>query len=406
MERFMRLSKQDDVEKEGSSAEVSVPIQTQISEKSTEDRALRFPGVTMPKTYDISLRNSVRGGTDRLLAQQSGDQQQPMRGFEEQYSDIIDYIVRITHRIWEEKDIGYIYDTYRHNCRVTDDAGLQYGRDKIVADTVHTVNAFPDVRLYADEIVWAGNEDTGFLTSHRTVITGTNTGWSRFGAPTGKRINVWCIANCIAQDNEIFEEWVIYNQSSMLQQLGFNLFEKAREFGDARMRDDGPKLLASEPQRLAGQGKPRHLPAPHTNFDLEDEVRRAHHYSWNWRNMAALDRLYAEGLVFHGPTDRELRGLAAYKSFILSMIAMFPDIATQVDDVFWMGNANDGYLTSVRWSGVGTHRGFGVYGAPTGRQIRIWGIVQQRILQGRVQEEWMMFNEFDLLQQIMASEPI
>ena len=329
-----------------------------------------------------------------------------MRGFEEQYVDIIDYIVRITHRIWEEKDIGYIYDTYRHNCRVTDDAGLQYGRDKIVADTVHTVSAFPDVRLYADEIVWAGDEDTGFFTSHRTVITGTNTGWSRFGAPTGKRINVWCIANCLAQDNEIFEEWVIYNQSSMLQQMGFNLFDKAREFGNARVRDDGPKLLPSEPQRLAGQGKPARLPAPSADFDLEDEIRRAHHYSWNWRNMAALDRLYDKGLVFHGPTDRELRGLAAYKSFILSMIAMFPDIATQIDEVYWMGNATDGYMTSVRWSGVGTHRGFGVYGAPTGRQIRIWGIVQQRIVGGHIQEEWMMFNEFDLLQQIMANDPI
>ncbi len=361
---------------------------------------------TMPTNYDISLRDSVRGGTDRMLVPSNGARRQPMRGFEDQYTDIIDYIVRITHRIWEEKDIGYIYDTYRHNCRVTDDAGLQYGRDKIVADTVHTVNAFPDIRLYADEIVWAGDEDTGFYTSHRTVITGTNTGWSRFGPPTGRRINVWCIANCLAQDNEIFEEWVIYNQSSMLQQLGFNLFEKAREFGNARVREEGPRLLASEPQRLAGQGKPARYPSPGSAFDIEDEIRRAHHASWNWRNMAALDRLYDDNLVFHGPTDRELRGLAAYKSFILSMIAMFPDIATQVDDVYWMGNEADGFMTSVRWSGVGTQRGFGVYGAPTGRQCRIWGILQQRIQGGKVVEEWMMFNEFDLLQQIMAAEPI
>ena len=122
--------------------------------------------------------------------------------------------------------------------------------------------------------------------------------------------------------------------------------------------------------------------------------------------MAALDRLYEPNLIFHGPTDRELRGLASYKSFILSMIAMFPDIATQVDEVYWMGNEADGFMTSVRWSGVGTHRGFGVYGAPSGRQCRIWGILQQRIHGGKVVEEWMMFNEFDLLQQIMASEPI
>lgn len=368
--------------------------------------ALRLPRSAMPGDYSIALQDSVRGGTDRLLLAPGTERRHPMRGFEPTYVDIIDYIVRITHRIWEEKDIGYIYDTYRHNCRVTDDAGLQYGRDKIVADTVHTVSAFPDIRLYADEVVWAGNEDSGFFTSHRTVITGTNTGYSRFGPPTGKRITVWCIANCLAQDNEIFEEWVIYNQSSMLQQLGLNLFEKAREFGDARVRQGAPKVVPTEPTRLAGQGKPLRLPPPSGVFDVAEEVGYAFHNAWNWRNMAAFDRLYDENLVFHGPTDRELRGLSAYKAFVLSLIAMFPDIAVKVDEVYWMGNEADGYLTSVRWSAVGTHRGFGVYGQPTGRQIRLWGITQHRIVAGRVREEWMMFNEFDVLQQILASEPI
>ncbi|GIS57461.1 MAG: hypothetical protein CM1200mP1_13990 [Candidatus Neomarinimicrobiota bacterium] len=31
-----------------------------------------------------------------------------MKGFEAQYKSIIDYIVRITFHIWEEKNIGYI----------------------------------------------------------------------------------------------------------------------------------------------------------------------------------------------------------------------------------------------------------------------------------------------------------
>jgi len=37
-----------------------------------------------------------------------------MRGFEATYGDIVDYSVRITHRIWEEGDMGYIYETYAH----------------------------------------------------------------------------------------------------------------------------------------------------------------------------------------------------------------------------------------------------------------------------------------------------
>lgn len=372
-----------------------------------QEAALRIPASLMPGDFSISLREAQRGGTDRMLQASEGGRRQPMRGFEDQYVDVIDYIVRITHRIWEEKDIGYIYDTYRHNSRVQDDAGLQYGRDKIVADTVHTINAFPDIRLYADEIIWAGNEDTGFFTSHRTVITGTNTGFSRFGPPTNRRISLWCIANCLAEANEIHEEWVIYNQSAMLQQMGYDLFEKAREFGDLRVREGGPRVQPSEGTRLQGQGKPRHLSQPSsTGFDVEAELRRVHHYAWNWRNLAALDRVYDQRLAFHGPTDRELRGLSAYKSFVLSLIAMFPDIAAQVEEVYWMGSEEEGYLASLRWSAVGTHRGFGVYGQPTGRQCRIWGISQYRIKGRLIREEWMMFNEFDLLQQIMASEPI
>ena len=39
---------------------------------------------------------------------------------------------------------------------------MQDGRDEIVADTVHTNAAIPDMRLVADEVVWAGDEARGF----------------------------------------------------------------------------------------------------------------------------------------------------------------------------------------------------------------------------------------------------
>jgi predicted ester cyclase len=367
------------------------PIDTPLTHLNGESRP-------MPKDYSISL--AAKGGTDRLLLNPGTERVQRMRGFEETYVDIIDYIVRITHRIWEEKQIGYIYDTYRHNARVTDDSGLQYGRDKIVADTIHTINAFPDIRLYADEIIWAGNDEVGFYTSHRTVIIGHNTGYSKFGPPTGKKVVLWCIANCTALENEIFEEWVLYNSSSMITQLGFDLREMAREFGSQRGDGLGDTSFG-EPERLLGQGKPAQLPpAAASGFDVEDFVRRAYHSIWNWRLVGKIDDAYAATMRFHGPTDREFYGRGEYISFVLSIMAMFPDLALQIDDLYWMGNDAEGYLVSVRWSLVGTHRGFGVYGPPTGRRVTMWGITQQRIRHSRVVEEWMVFNEFEVLQQI------
>ena len=79
---------------------------------------------------------------------------------------------------------------------------------------------------------------------------------------------------------------------------------------------------------------------------------------------------------------------------------MFPDAALQIDDIYWMGNDAEGYKAAARWSLQGTHRGNGIYGAPSGRCVTMWGITQQEIRNGRVQREWMLFNEFAVLQQI------
>ena len=365
--------------------------------------AIPTPAQDMPKDFSISLDTYTKGGTDNFLLTPPQKSIQSMTGFEEQYTDIIDYIVRITHHIWEEGNIGYIYDTYAHNSRVHDDYGLQYGRDKIVADTVHTINAFPDIRLYADDVIWAGNDRQGFHTSHRTILIGHNTGFSRYGPPTGKKMVVTCIANCVARENEIFEEWVIYNTGAMLKQLGFNLFDLARKM--ARVDQSGiqdPRF--GEPTRLPGQGKPLvYMPkSDGSKFDVEDFLRHMYHDVWNRRALNRLRDCYAKNVRYHGATDREFYGINAIKSFNLSVLAMFPDLSMQVDDIYWMGNDNDGYRVSVRWSIVGTHRGFGVYGPPTGRQIYMWGISQHIIKDAQIVEEWTLFNEFALLQQLLG----
>ena len=140
--------------------------------KITDKRPEALQDHHMPKSYDISLKAYGGGGTAKSLNPKPKKlKHQSMKGFEDQYKNIIDYIVRITYQIWEEKNIGYIYDTYSKDCRVWDEFGLQSGSEKIVADTVHTNNAFPDIRLFADEVIWAGDENASFHTSHRTIIT-------------------------------------------------------------------------------------------------------------------------------------------------------------------------------------------------------------------------------------------
>lgn len=98
-------------------------------------------------------------------------------------------------------------------------------------ETIKFLAAFPDLRIYPDEIVWAGDDTVGFWTSRRAVLAGHNTGYSDYGPPTGKKIVVTCMANCVSKGNQIIEEFVLYNTGSLLRQMGFDLPSTAREIG-------------------------------------------------------------------------------------------------------------------------------------------------------------------------------
>ena len=359
----------------------------------------------MPGDYSISLDAYRRGGTDGFVGgEPEGLVRHPMRNFEKTYQNIVDYIVRITHRIWEEKDIGYIYDTYSHDCTVWDDFGLQYGRDKIVSDTIQLNNAFPDIRIVADEVIWAGNDSSGFHTSHRTCIFGTNTGYSHYGPPTGRRVQFWCLANCVARDNEICEEHVVYDTVGLLQQLGFDAREVARRFVASDATHLLPEnFLAGASARLKGQGKPA-IPAllDTPGADIGAFARVALETIWNRRNLSVIEKLYSPHVLVQATAGRVYHGTAQLQSFVLSMLAMFPDLHFAVEDSYWMGNAAEGHLLALRWNMSGTHTGPGRYGPPTGKQIHIWGITHWILESGKVQKEWFMFNEFGVLLQLQT----
>ncbi len=359
----------------------------------------------MPTDFSISI--ATKGGLENILFGSRGERMQAMRGFESTYTAIVDYIVRITHRIWEEKDLGYIYNTYRANAQVTDGAGLKANREQMINESVAAVSAFPDAVLYADDIIWAGNEDRGFHTSHRVVTVATNTGPSDFGPPTGRRTASWSVANCVVAENEIFEEWLLDNTGSVIVQLGLDLFATARDVGNL---SDGSALatMTGQVERLAGQGRPLLLTPPDgggDDVDIDAYLRYVLHTVWNWRNLSIVDKAYTLNVRYHGATGREFYGRGDIKAFILSMLTMFPDLTHHVDEIYYMGTAAIGYKVSLRWSIIGTHRGVGMYGRPTGRRIRTWGISQYLIRDGRITEEWTMFNEFELLQQILRDEP-
>lgn len=354
----------------------------------------------MPGGFEISLARYTDGRQVRIP--DDFGPAQSLRGFDPEYRNIIDYIVRITHRIWETdaRGVDYIEECYAPDSKVFDDYGLQRGSTKIVADTHHTTGAYPDIILDAEEVIWAGDDEVGFHTSHLTRIIGTNTGPSNYGAATGKSVRVMVIANCVALENDIFHEHVLYNTSAMLRQLGIDLWQEA-----ARLAADPPPGWPRSPavwddlRRSAGPARPLRETEPVDGFDPDAFSRALHDNIWNG-DGSMIDTAHAEDMPFEGTTDRRFSGRDAYRAYVSELRTAFPDLALQVDEVYWMGNAADGYLIATRWSAEATHSGAGAYRDPTGAAVQIWGLTQQRVKEGVVEQEWQLFNELDLMMQV------
>ena len=63
--------------------------------------------------------------------------------------------------------------------------GTSYGVEEVVSGSIAFLAALPDRRMYAEDVVWTGDDAEGFHTSHLIVNTGTNSGLQPLGAADG-----------------------------------------------------------------------------------------------------------------------------------------------------------------------------------------------------------------------------
>lgn len=350
----------------------------------------------------ISLQDK---GDIAYIAANDRPRLQSMHGFDDEFTDIVDYIIKVTHRIWEEKAVGRIYDYYLHNAVIHTSGGDIYGREAVIAGTLQALAAFPDRRLYGDEVIWQHNPGDVYYSSHRITHEGLNTGHTGYGAPTRRRIRYRAIADCVVKANMIVEEWLVRDELLLVQQLGFDPHELAQRIASAEAKTGLRPPVRGEVERTEGQLPPKRLPPPaQEGFDVEDFVRRSWHEIWNWRLLNKVDEYFAQSLTCEGASGRRIDSTGDYKAYILSLLAPFPDLMIRVDHFTANADGNGGYRTATRWMMQGTHTGPGFYGKPTGKRIQILGITHHLIEQCRITREWTVFDEFALLKQLYAPD--
>ncbi len=357
---------------------------------------------TQQSTFTPSITLPRKGDLTHILSS-NGSMPSSMKGFAPQHQDIVDYIVKVTHEIWEERAIGRLYEYYGTNMVIHTTSGEIFSREKVIEVSLQAMAAYPDRRLYAEEVIWSGNDDEGYFSSHRLRHEGTNWGHTEFGAPTGKRVSYRAIADCKIVEGVIVEEWLTRDNLTQIVELGFDPHKLARaavEFNDVRKGFSVP----SEVDRLGGQMQPNSVaPWESAEFNIESFCRNVLHEVWNWRLLNKVRDYYTPTYICQSASGRTTYGHNQYINYILQFLSAFPDLAMHVDHFCALQEDENTYRTATRWIMQGTHKGVGIYGKPSGNTIRLMGMTHQIVRNGNFVQEWTVFDEFELLKQIYAS---
>jgi predicted ester cyclase len=325
---------------------------------------------------------------------------QPLEGFEDVYSDIVHYIAYATHRIWADKAVGLIYSHYDDAVVVHTPYGTQTSVEEVVASTIQMMQSFPDRESRIGNVAWCGNDQDGFYTSHLGTSRMTNLGPTIYGPATGRRVRISHIADCMIRQNRIYREWLVRDNGALVRQMGLEPVAVAKRLAEAAVRSGTRPVVAGLPERGAGQMHPEPLDPPlGAQSSMEEKMRHMFHDVWNLRRFDLLKDWYSPDVYVQTSPGRELRGLQGLFWSIIAMLAALPDAVMHVDH-FCDVVENDGYIAAVRWKLVGTHLGQGQFGPPSGQPVVIMGMSHLRFHNGKIVQEWTVWDEISVLMQI------
>lgn len=326
---------------------------------------------------------------------------QGMRGFDPIYTDIVDYIVRCTHRIWDERDVGLIYTHYTHNCVAYTTMGTMYDRETHIRDTIQRLVEFPDRRGLAQQVIWRGNDSDGFYTSHMTHGQGRHSQYGMYGKPTGRTFLTRTVADCMIIENKIYKEWIVRDNMGPVIQLGLDPHAYAQDIANRKFEANEPIMEVVENRRLLGQYPPEtDADTSIAHNDSEAQLLRDLHYIYNKRMFGRIHELYAPNCQWHGPLMREYYGVAAVLQQTMRLVALISDGYYVPQHICSVDSEEGGTKYAVRWTLEGHHLGYGPLGAPTGHPLSVMGITHYHVRDGKIIDEWAVYDELSMLAQV------
>jgi hypothetical protein len=326
-----------------------------------------------------------------------GPPRQALPGFEPVYRDFVDYIVRCTHRIWEQKDIGLCRTHYADSCVMHTLNGPTSGLENVVQGTLSALSSFADRQVVAEDVIWSEDAPGLFYSSHRITSRSTHEGIDgMYGVGAGAAQMAMTVADCVVCDNLIVEEWLFRDNARAAVQMGHS----PRAVATAQAEAD----LAGDPTRHAW----RQAWIDRVRNDLPRWPDGDHPAIGPSRLLSAAlnDDLYGEAasgvspsIEVCWPTGRYGWGRGYWVGCLVQLRAQLHQFALTIDHWAARPLPHGDVAVALRWSACGVHGGYGPWGAPTGREILVAGSSHYVLRSGRIVRDQTVFDELAVLRQ-------
>ena len=295
------------------------------------------------------------------------------------------------------KDVDSIGEFYTKNIPVRSPFGITYGNKPVIEATYNTLREFPNRQLMGEEVIWNGNDDNGYHSSHRILSKGTHLGDGFYGKPTGKDIYYRVIADCACKDNQVYDEWIVRDQGAMVRQIGYT----PKEFAQIMIDNEG------------GLEKANKL------FDKNDikpsnyEPEKVKINSAGERYSKILSKVFREGYKFqdynrastiYWPGNKIGHGREDVSKLWNSLKEILTDTKFSIEHIGYLDEPNKNPRASIRWFLEGVHsKDSEDYGKKTNSKLFFMGINHVELNDDGVIREWVLFDEVAIWKQILMS---
>ena len=322
-----------------------------------------------------------------------------MRGFAAEFRDLDHYIRVITDRIWEGRRIDDIRSYYSDPCTVETPLSVSTSVDDVINGTRATLAMFPDRRLLAEDVIQSGDENGGFLSSHRIISPMTHLGAGSFGPPSGRKLYARTIADCVCKDNRIVHEWLVRDHAAIALQIGSTPRALAQTWLD--QRGGWNKPVAGPPPA----GYLSHIGTDPLAVRYAQAIRELAHGEGD---VAAVYDAAAHQIGPGETTSYGHAGIGAFWRSVFDALQVqqysLEHLALQ-SDVARSGRPD---RVAMRFRARTLHAPQAVaatrYGAGSGRPVEVLGIVHAEFVGGRVVREWVLIDDVAIWMQILSPQ--